>query len=195
MPNEPGESHTFQIGTGPQETACSTDESRAGHAMKVGAFLKHLQLIETGSTPKAELSVLRELLNQAPQFGQVLADPTEAQHYPGPFAYINAYKHRLHALRCEFVTARFRIQELSEQRDQLHQQRDQLHQQRDQLQQQRDQLQQQRDELDRRLSQEIMGFRLWRDELLTSRAWKMAVRCSRIRQTFLRWFGRAGYRP
>jgi hypothetical protein len=77
-----------------------------------------LQVIETGCGPRVETALLRDLLARSPGLGQALADPTEAPNDHHPLAGINAYKHRLHALRCEYANVRLRVYDLETQLDQ-----------------------------------------------------------------------------
>ena len=77
--------------------------------------LEQLQAIETGWGPKVESALLMELLNRSLGFTESLADPTEVQNDCNPFAILNAYKHRLHALRCEYTDTHLRRLELEEQ--------------------------------------------------------------------------------
>lgn len=68
--------------------------------------LEQLHLIETGSVPRVETAMLRELLARSPEQGQVRAN-------------VNGYKHRLHALRCENFDLRLRIHDLETQIKQM----------------------------------------------------------------------------
>lgn len=91
-------------------------ESRQGKPEAGGEpCLEELQVIETGSGPQVEAVLLKELLAQSPGLRATLADPFEAHQYQGPLAGVNAYKHRLHALRCEFVNVRLRLHEMETQ--------------------------------------------------------------------------------
>lgn len=81
-------------------------------------ILERLHVIETGSGPRVETTLLTDLLKRHLGLDQVLTDPLEVQLYHNPLASINAYKHRLHALRCEYVNARMRIYDLETQLDQ-----------------------------------------------------------------------------
>src|SRR5579884_1891706 len=65
----------------------------------VASGLEPLHLIEAGSFPRVETAMLKDLLSR----GSV-QQPSRAE--------VNAYKHRLHALRCENFTLRIRIHEL-----------------------------------------------------------------------------------
>ncbi|MGH7174517.1 MAG: hypothetical protein ACRELG_29980 [Gemmataceae bacterium] len=77
--------------------------------------LEQLQVIETGWGPKVESALLMDLLKQSLGLSKSLADPTEVRIDRTPLASLNAYKHRLHALRCEYADARLRGLELDEQ--------------------------------------------------------------------------------
>jgi hypothetical protein len=79
------------------------------------ASLEKLEAIATGTAPQVEMALLTELLTRSPGLAQGLADPHETHNYQHPLAGVNAYKHRLHALRCEFVNTRLRAVELEEQ--------------------------------------------------------------------------------
>ena len=73
--------------------------------------LEQLQAIETGWGPESESALLRDLLAQSLE----IADPLEVPSYPNPLAGFNAYKHRLHALRCDYVNARLRVLDVEDQ--------------------------------------------------------------------------------
>ncbi|MHB1423425.1 MAG: hypothetical protein ACYC3I_09580 [Gemmataceae bacterium] len=77
--------------------------------------LEQLQAIETGYGPQVESALLLEHLKRGLGLAPSLTDPTEAHDFPNPLARINAYKHRLHALRCDYANARLRTIELEEQ--------------------------------------------------------------------------------
>lgn len=64
--------------------------------------LDQFHLIETGDMPRVETAMLRDRLARGPVQGPSLAD-------------VNAYKHRLHALRCENFTLRLQIHHLETQ--------------------------------------------------------------------------------
>lgn len=72
--------------------------------------LEQLQVIETGSGPKVETALLLESLKRSPGLEQSLVDPVEVHNYHNALADINAYKHRLHAIRCEYVELRMRLE-------------------------------------------------------------------------------------
>lgn len=74
-----------------------------------------IHLLETGSGPRVETALLRELLARSPQLAECLADRTETRNNPHPLAGVNAYKHRLHALRCENINLRLRVHDLETQ--------------------------------------------------------------------------------
>lgn len=74
-----------------------------------------IHLLETGSGPRIETALLREMLARDPHLAKCLADPTETPNHPHPLAGVNAYKHRLHALRCENVNLRLRVHDLETQ--------------------------------------------------------------------------------
>jgi hypothetical protein len=84
------------------------------------ACLQQLQAIETGSAPKAEFALLVDLLTRSPGLTATLADPTEVRNYHHPLASVQAYKHRMHALRVEYAQAQQRIHDLEIQLDQAH---------------------------------------------------------------------------
>lgn len=67
---------------------------------------EQLHLIEAGRMPRVESAMLRVVLAQGSQQKPNLAD-------------VNAYKHRMHALRCENFTLRLRIRELETQINQM----------------------------------------------------------------------------
>jgi hypothetical protein len=82
--------------------------------------LEQLQAIETGWGPRVESDLLMDLLKRSLGLTESQADPTEVQHDRNPLASLNAYKHRLHALRCEYADARLRGIELDEQLAEAH---------------------------------------------------------------------------
>lgn len=77
-----------------------------------GPRREQLQAIETGCAPKVESALLMDLLTQSPGLDHGLAD---AAPVPNSLAGVHAYKHRLHALRCEYADARLRALEMEEQ--------------------------------------------------------------------------------
>ena len=72
--------------------------------------LEQLHAIETGSGPKVETALLLELLKRSPGLERSLVDPTEVHNYHNPLASVNAYKQRLHAIRCEYVDLQMRLE-------------------------------------------------------------------------------------
>lgn len=74
-----------------------------------------IHLLDIGCGPRVETALLREMLARNPQLAKCLADPTETPNNAHPHAGINAYKHRLHALRCENVNLRLRVHDLETQ--------------------------------------------------------------------------------
>lgn len=110
--------HTVRPGTEPvvlvlpRRTEDAAEESG-------GSVLEQLQVIETGSGPEIESALLIELLSRSPDLGRALADSTEVHSYPHPLSAVNAYKHRLHALRCEYVNLRRRLTELENEIEQM----------------------------------------------------------------------------
>lgn len=94
------------------------DNEPARHEANTEACQEQLQVIETGCGPKVETALLMDLLARSPGLGQALADPTEAHNDHHPLASVNAYKHRLHALRCEYANVRLRVYDLETQLDQ-----------------------------------------------------------------------------
>jgi hypothetical protein len=83
---------------------------RTDDGVKDESALEQLHAIETGSGPKVEMALLLELLKESPGLEQSLVDPTEVHNYHNPHASINAYKQRLHAIRCEYVDLRLRLE-------------------------------------------------------------------------------------
>ena len=67
---------------------------------------ERLHLIEAGITPRVETAMLRDRLAQSPEQGPGLAG-------------LIAYKHRLHALRCENFSLRLQIHALETQINQM----------------------------------------------------------------------------
>jgi hypothetical protein len=68
--------------------------------------LDQLHLIEPGDMPRVETAILRDRLARGPEQGPCLAD-------------VIAYKHRLHALRCENFSLRLHIHNLETQLNQM----------------------------------------------------------------------------
>jgi hypothetical protein len=81
-----------------------------GEETAAESCLEQLHIIETSSGPKVEMALLLELLRESPGLEQSLVDPTEVHNYHNPLASINAYKQRLHAIRCEYVDLRMRLE-------------------------------------------------------------------------------------
>jgi hypothetical protein len=127
--------------------------------------LDRLHLIETACGPKAEVDLLVELLTRTPGLAQSLADPNEVHNYHNPLASVNAYKHRMHALRCEYVNARLRALDLEEQ------------------------LSEARARIER-LQNHIQFLDATLQAMRTSRAWKAAEKCSRWSRAVARWLRR-----
>jgi hypothetical protein len=72
----------------------------------VQVCLEQLHLIGTGNIPRSETALLRDLLTRSPEGTNGLVS-------------VNAYKHRLHALRCENINLRRRIHDLETQLNQM----------------------------------------------------------------------------
>jgi hypothetical protein len=70
-----------------------------------------LHLIETDCGPKTDLAALVSHL----RLRRGTLEGHEATSPDQPFAGLNAYKHRLQAVRCEYAGARLRVDELEEQ--------------------------------------------------------------------------------
>jgi len=77
--------------------------------------LEQLQVVETGWGPKGETALLMDVLKRSLGLAECLADPTEVLKGDNPLVSLNHYKHRLHALRCDYADARLRGIELEEQ--------------------------------------------------------------------------------
>lgn len=77
--------------------------------------LEQLEAIETGWGPQGESALLMELLKQSPELSLRLTDPAEVPNGHSPLAELNAYKHRLQALRGEYADARLHGIEVEEQ--------------------------------------------------------------------------------
>lgn len=114
---------------------------------------EQLHVIEVGSGPKVEAALLKDLLTRSPDLQQALADPCEVQNYANTLAAVNAYKHRLHALRCEFVNVRLRIYDLETKLDQSCYDREVL-------------------------QKRIRFLEATLEQMRASRAWKLAEKCS-----------------
>ncbi|MGH7169414.1 MAG: hypothetical protein ACRELG_03950 [Gemmataceae bacterium] len=126
------------------------------------ALLEQLQVIETGCGPRVEAALLMELLSRSPSLEKSLVDPAEVHSYHNPLAAVNAYKHRLHALRCEFVNVRLL----------LHERETQLNQSR------------YRNEV---LEKHVQFLDATLEEMRASRAWKWVEKCSRWRRIAAGW--------
>lgn len=74
-----------------------------------------LRAVATDYGPQIEQTLLAERLHASPGFVGALADPREVQHHPTPLASLHDYKHRLQSIRCEYVTARLRADDLEAQ--------------------------------------------------------------------------------
>ncbi|HEY7426605.1 MAG TPA: hypothetical protein VH682_20385 [Gemmataceae bacterium] len=119
--------------------------------------LELLQVIETDGCPQAELALLRDLLHSA--------DPTELRNYPDPLADLGACKHRLQAMRCEYISARVRAEELEEE------------------------LKKSRYDVGR-LEKHTQFLQSTLDQMRASRAWRLVEKCNRLRRTVSRLFQR-----
>lgn len=120
--------------------------------------LEQFQVIETGCGPPVETALLVELLTRSTGLGPGLADPAEVHHYHNPLAAVNAYKHRLHGLRCDYVNARLRIRDLETQLERL------------QL-----------------LEKHVRFLEDTLTEMRASRGWQLVEKCSRWRRTLSGW--------
>lgn len=129
------------------------------------ACLEQLEVIETGSGPQVEAAFLKDLLARSPGLGPTLADPFEVHDYHNPLASVNAYKHRLHALRCEFVNVRLRLHELETQLTQSSYHREVL-------------------------EKHVQFLNATLTQMQASRAWKLAEKISRWHRLLSRWLGR-----
>jgi hypothetical protein len=117
--------------------------------------LDQLQILQMGYGPEVESASLMEVLPQQP------GDPPHAA--PPASVSLSAYKHRLQAIRCEYVHVHLRAIELEEQLAEAR-------------------LQIARLENDRQyLDDQLNSMR-------QSRAWKMAARYIHWRQTIADWF-------
>lgn len=120
--------------------------------------LQQLQVIETGCGPKVETALLADLLARHLGLGQALTDPVEVHNSPNPLAAANAYKHRLHALRCEYVSACLRIQDLETEMERK-----------------------------KMLEKHIQFLEATLAEMLASRGWKLVEKISRWRRRVSAW--------
>ncbi len=92
-------------------TAGNANEDHSNCDPTIKSCLGQLHIIETESGPSTEKARVLELLRYSPEVGSCLADPTEVHAYHNPLASVNAYKHRLHAIRCEYVEMRMRLED------------------------------------------------------------------------------------
>jgi hypothetical protein len=138
-------------------------ESQPGPQQDSGeAFGERLQILETGCGPRVDTALLVDLLSRSPGLEKSLVDPVEVHGYPNPLAAVNAYKHRLHALRCEFVNVRLRMHDLE---TQLNQSR-------------------YRNEV---LEKHVRFLDATLEEMQASRAWKWVEKISRWRRIMAGW--------
>jgi hypothetical protein len=119
--------------------------------------LELLQAIEMDNSPRVETALLRQLLYHA--------DSTDTPNYAGPLADLSACKHRLQAMRCEYISARVRAEELEIE------------------------LKQARYTIGR-LEKHTRFLQSTLDQMLASRAWKVVEKCNRLRRTVSGLFGR-----
>lgn len=70
-----------------------------------------LQAMETGYRSESEAKLLRDALALTLN----ATDPLELPNYRTPRAHLNAYRHRLQALRRDYVNVRLRVLEVEEQ--------------------------------------------------------------------------------
>ncbi|HWG42686.1 MAG TPA: hypothetical protein VN688_07860 [Gemmataceae bacterium] len=112
--------------------------------------MEQLQTVETGWGPASESALLIDLLT--------CNDPTDRPNDRNPLALVNAYKHRLHALRREYVNAR--VQTLDHE-EQLAESR--LH--------------------IARLEAHIHHLETTLEDMRSTRVWRAAVMCNRWRRT------------
>lgn len=124
--------------------------------------LEQLQVVETGWGPKGESALLMDLLKRSFGLVESLADPTEVQNVSSPLASLNSYKHRLHALRCEYADARVRGIELEEQLAEANLRI-------------------------LRLEAHVKHLDGTLEQIYASRFWKVKERCARCWRTVLRW--------
>jgi hypothetical protein len=127
-----------------------------------GPGLELLQAIETDSSPRVETALLRQLLHHA--------DPTGMPNHAGPLADLSACKHRLQAMRCEYISARVRTEELEIE------------------------LKEARYTIGR-LEKHTQFLQSTLDQMRASRAWKVVEKCNRLRRTVSGLFGRGRSLP
>jgi len=141
-------------------------ESQTPRAEESGEpCLEQLQVIETGCGPKVETALLVDLLSRNLGLAETLADPSEVHSYHNPLASVNAYKHRLHAIRCEYVSARLHIYDLEKQ---LNQSRYRVE----------------------VLEKHVQFLDATLEQMRASRGWKLVEKCSRWRKIVSGWLGR-----
>lgn len=124
--------------------------------------LEQLQVIDTGWGPRGESALLMDLLKGSFGLVESLADPTEVHNDPNPLANLNSYKHRLHALRCEYADARVRGIELEEQLAEANLRI-------------------------LRLEARVKHLDGTLEQIYASRFWKVKERCARCWRTVLQW--------
>lgn len=124
--------------------------------------LEQLHAIEGSCGPKVESALLMDLLKRSLQITSGLADPTEVHNYHNPLATLNAYKHRMQAVRCEYVAAHLRTIELEEE---LAEARLRI----------------------LRLEARVQHLELTLQNIHASRVWQMRERCARYWRTLTRW--------
>jgi hypothetical protein len=149
----------------PQRRTNAAIETHPDPATPDEPALASLQAIETGSSPQVESALLRELLQRSPAMLPSLVDPTEVHNYQSALAGISAYKHRLQAIRCEYMRARIRAEDLEIQLKESHYEIGCL--------------QKHIEYLDG-----IIG------KMRASRGWQLVEKCSRLRQSVSRLVGR-----
>jgi hypothetical protein len=142
-----------------------TENRHGAPQASVDPCLEQLQVIETGCGPRVEAALLKDLLTRSPGLGPTLADPFEVHNYHNPLAALNAYKHRLHALRCEFVNVRLRLHELETQLNQSNYHRQVL-------------------------EKHVQFLDATLTQMQASRAWKLTEKCSRWHRLLSQWLGR-----
>ena len=144
--------------------------ARRAEARQAGQEL--LKALTTDYGPEVERALVAERLRQSPGFAGALADPLEVQHLPNPLAGLNDYKHRLHSIRCEYVTARLRADDLEAQFQEA---------------------QAALKRLQERLTEthnQLVHYRGALDEIRSSRAWQLLERCGGLRWAAVALAGR-----
>jgi hypothetical protein len=140
-----------------------TDDGQAGSEL--------LRLIEADYAPAVERDQIAERLRRTAGFAEELADPIELRHHPGPLAALNDYKHRLQSIRCEYVTARLRADDMEAR---FHEAQSALK------------------RLQERLSEtqnQLVHYRGALEEIRSSRAWRVLERCGGLRWLAVRLAG------